>query len=349
MAIRRYNRGKISKPSDEELYEAYALKRGDSLAALSKSFTGDARNYREIARQNGISDANKIYEGDIIYIPKSMIKGQSSTSQGSNGIMPMSALKSPNANDYVKRQNPDPDRDIKDSSFDEESFEKATSDYVDRAVAEENANKTASTIRSAASRNVRSTKTAQPRTTSTAQSPQKTNYSRGGNVQSASKSKQQTSTKSVVSTNNTKTSAQTKNATTGNTTSQPPTVQKQNVRKSDNRPQGYSKNAWGYMWDSLTGNVKNKTNNTKEPVKKTNTQSGNRSQGQGYSNDAWSYIWDSITGNVKSKDKKKQAQKKTTKTSSSINRKSSSGNGPYGREGRMMAMPTVKRKPMQAS
>lgn len=47
----------------------YVVKAGDTLSSILKNTTGSYKNYREIAKANGISDPNKIYAGMKIKIP----------------------------------------------------------------------------------------------------------------------------------------------------------------------------------------------------------------------------------------------------------------------------------------
>ncbi len=63
----------ISKPetnrdSKKVKTMTYVVKKGDTLSAIAKRFTGNAANYRAIANQNKISNPNRIYPGQKLVI-----------------------------------------------------------------------------------------------------------------------------------------------------------------------------------------------------------------------------------------------------------------------------------------
>jgi nucleoid-associated protein YgaU len=49
--------------------QPYTIKSGDTLSAISKLFYGNANKYPEIAKANGIADANTIRVGSTINLP----------------------------------------------------------------------------------------------------------------------------------------------------------------------------------------------------------------------------------------------------------------------------------------
>jgi nucleoid-associated protein YgaU len=49
--------------------QAYTIKAGDTLSAISKLFYGNANKYPEVAKANGIADANTIRVGTTIQLP----------------------------------------------------------------------------------------------------------------------------------------------------------------------------------------------------------------------------------------------------------------------------------------
>ena len=49
--------------------QSYTIAAGDNLSKVSKLFYGDANKYEEIAKANGMADANKIQAGQTIKIP----------------------------------------------------------------------------------------------------------------------------------------------------------------------------------------------------------------------------------------------------------------------------------------
>ena len=55
---------------DEKGYVLYTVKRGDGLMKIARQFYGDASRYKEIAKFNGLTDANKIKVGQVLKIPK---------------------------------------------------------------------------------------------------------------------------------------------------------------------------------------------------------------------------------------------------------------------------------------
>ena len=67
-------RKKQAKPKTKKAIDVskggeYVVKAGDTLSSILKETTGSYKNYREIAKANGISDPNKIYAGMKIKIP----------------------------------------------------------------------------------------------------------------------------------------------------------------------------------------------------------------------------------------------------------------------------------------
>ena len=67
-------RKKQTKPKTKKIIDVskggeYIVKAGDTLSGILKETTGSYKNYREIAKANGISDPNKIYAGMKIKIP----------------------------------------------------------------------------------------------------------------------------------------------------------------------------------------------------------------------------------------------------------------------------------------
>jgi nucleoid-associated protein YgaU len=49
--------------------QAYTIKPGDTLSAVSQLFYGNANKYGEIAKANGISDPNKVGAGTTLQLP----------------------------------------------------------------------------------------------------------------------------------------------------------------------------------------------------------------------------------------------------------------------------------------
>jgi nucleoid-associated protein YgaU len=49
--------------------QPYTIKTGDNLSKVSKLFYGNANKYNEIAKANGIPDANKIQPGQQLNLP----------------------------------------------------------------------------------------------------------------------------------------------------------------------------------------------------------------------------------------------------------------------------------------
>lgn len=49
--------------------QSYTIAAGDTLSKVSKLFYGDAGKYEEIAKANGMADANKIQAGQTIKLP----------------------------------------------------------------------------------------------------------------------------------------------------------------------------------------------------------------------------------------------------------------------------------------
>ena len=49
-------------------YKLYTVQSGDSLSIIAKRFSGDWHNYTQIAQDNEIKDATKIYPGNVLKI-----------------------------------------------------------------------------------------------------------------------------------------------------------------------------------------------------------------------------------------------------------------------------------------
>ncbi len=49
--------------------QSYTIAAGDNLSKVSKLFYGNANKYEEIAKANGMADANKIQVGQVIKVP----------------------------------------------------------------------------------------------------------------------------------------------------------------------------------------------------------------------------------------------------------------------------------------
>lgn len=66
---KKQTKPKTKKTIDVSKGGEYVVKAGDTLSSILKETTGSYKNYREIAKANGISDPNKIYAGMKIKIP----------------------------------------------------------------------------------------------------------------------------------------------------------------------------------------------------------------------------------------------------------------------------------------
>lgn len=91
---KRQAKPKTKKTIDVSKGGEYIVKAGDTLSSILKETTGSYKNYREIAKANGISDPNKIYAGMKIKIPgyngtadskQDATPAVSGTGQGSTG------------------------------------------------------------------------------------------------------------------------------------------------------------------------------------------------------------------------------------------------------------------------
>jgi nucleoid-associated protein YgaU len=49
--------------------QAYTIKAGDNLSTIAKRFYGQANKYNDVAKANGITDANKIQAGQQLKLP----------------------------------------------------------------------------------------------------------------------------------------------------------------------------------------------------------------------------------------------------------------------------------------
>ena len=60
---------------DNKEFYVYTVKKGDNLSTISKNITGSASNFKEIQKSNQVSmpNANIIYVGQRVFIPKSLI------------------------------------------------------------------------------------------------------------------------------------------------------------------------------------------------------------------------------------------------------------------------------------
>jgi hypothetical protein len=56
-----------------EPYASYTVKPGDSVQSLSRSLLNDPGQWAELARQNGMANANAVQAGQVIEIPKSLL------------------------------------------------------------------------------------------------------------------------------------------------------------------------------------------------------------------------------------------------------------------------------------
>ncbi|WGL61449.1 LysM peptidoglycan-binding domain-containing protein [Pigmentibacter sp. JX0631] len=54
-------------PTNQNILLPYYVQAGDNLAKISKKIYGKASNWKKIAELNKLSDANRIYAGDVIY------------------------------------------------------------------------------------------------------------------------------------------------------------------------------------------------------------------------------------------------------------------------------------------
>ena len=61
---------------DNKEFYVYTVKKGDTLSSISKNITGSPSNFQEIQKSNQVSipDANIIYIGQRVFIPKSLIR-----------------------------------------------------------------------------------------------------------------------------------------------------------------------------------------------------------------------------------------------------------------------------------
>lgn len=57
-----------TKRETKEVSSSYTVKKGDTLYAIAKKLTGDGSNYKAIANNNGISNPDKIYVGQVLLI-----------------------------------------------------------------------------------------------------------------------------------------------------------------------------------------------------------------------------------------------------------------------------------------
>ncbi len=70
----------------------YTIKKGDSLSKIARDLTLDQSYYIAIANQNGISDPNVIYAGQVITIPDNWLKVKVSI-PGATGVLPVTVPK----------------------------------------------------------------------------------------------------------------------------------------------------------------------------------------------------------------------------------------------------------------
>ena len=80
-------KSKTKKTIDVSKGGEYVVKAGDTLSGILKETTGSYKNYREIAKANGISDPNKIYAGMKIKIPgyKGVVDSKQDTTPAASG------------------------------------------------------------------------------------------------------------------------------------------------------------------------------------------------------------------------------------------------------------------------
>lgn len=62
----RYVEPKTKRPTRKPKRKTYTVKKGDNLWNIAKKHTGNAQNYKRIAKENGISNPNVIHPGQVI-------------------------------------------------------------------------------------------------------------------------------------------------------------------------------------------------------------------------------------------------------------------------------------------
>jgi nucleoid-associated protein YgaU len=56
-------------PADAQPVKSYVVKKGDTLMGICKYEYGDAQKYRQLMEANGLTDPDRIYEGQQLVIP----------------------------------------------------------------------------------------------------------------------------------------------------------------------------------------------------------------------------------------------------------------------------------------
>ena len=59
---------KEERPVEKEMPKTYTVQKGDTLCSISKKCLGDSSKYKEIARNNNISNPNIIYPGQVLQL-----------------------------------------------------------------------------------------------------------------------------------------------------------------------------------------------------------------------------------------------------------------------------------------
>ena len=62
--------GKTKNKKTDDNLQTYTVKDGDSLSLISQKFFGSTKMINEILKLNGMDDANKIYSGKVLKLPK---------------------------------------------------------------------------------------------------------------------------------------------------------------------------------------------------------------------------------------------------------------------------------------
>jgi hypothetical protein len=75
----------IDKPT--EPYISYTVKQGDILQNLARELLTDARQWPQLARLNGMKDPNRIYPGQVIDVPRSLLNLSTQTKTTSGGTL----------------------------------------------------------------------------------------------------------------------------------------------------------------------------------------------------------------------------------------------------------------------
>jgi hypothetical protein len=75
----------IDKPT--EPYISYTVKQGDILQNLARDLLSDPRQWPQLARQNGMKDPNRIYPGQVIDVPRSLLNLNTQPKTASGGML----------------------------------------------------------------------------------------------------------------------------------------------------------------------------------------------------------------------------------------------------------------------